>query len=527
MRLLEDALEHAGLRFTVEGGKSFFDRQEVHEVVAVLRAIDAPADRLASIAALRSSFFGVSDRDLTVYHLAGGRLEAEAADAGLPGAASLVPALETISQLHAERTRVSVAALLERLYERTRMLAALAGTKSGERRAANLEKVASLARQAAELGVLSVRGFVRLLEERIASAREEPDLPRTRPLDPDTLRILSIHKAKGLEAPVVAIFDCADDARTRPDNVPLWQEGRIAIGFRQGCQPPGWDELKRREEARGQAEMRRLLYVACTRARDFLALPLPPGDARVGDFWKDVLARLPRSGDADCRVIDVATLREPEPGEAPPDLRALAAAEGADPLAVRWQEARRELIAEAAYRPYRPIAATRVALREAPPPFALPSGGGRSFGSLVHQILEWIPFDEPARARGMAEALAPRFGLDADGAARAAEAVERTLALPVIARARSASRVYRELPLVFPEQGDLVEGIVDLVFEEDGELVLADYKTDGIAAEQAIDQAAHHAPQLRLYGRGLTQASGLPVKERLVVFTSLGREVKV
>ncbi len=527
MRVLEDALERAGLRFSVEGGKSFFDRQEVHETVAVLRAIEDPDDRLAIVAALRSSFFGVSDRDIVVFHLAGGRLRAGEADASLPGAATLVPALGAIEELHQERLRVSVAALLERLFDRTRILAALTGTRSGERRASNLEKVATLARQATDLGVLSLRGFVRLLEERIASAREEPDLPRTRPGDPDTLRILSIHKAKGLEAPVVAVFDSADNPRSAPDTVPLWDEGRIAIGFRKGCQPPRWEELKRGEEAKAAAELRRLLYVACTRARDFLVLPRPPGDARVGEFWKDLLAQLPRETDAECRLIDVASLPEPDPPEPGPDLRALAGAAGDDPPAERWTRERATLLEEAAYRPFRPIAATQVALREATP-VALPAGGaGRNFGSLVHQILEWIPFDEPARARGMASALAARFGLDPEAGLRAAEAVERTLALPVIARARRAPRAFRELPLVFPDGSDLVEGIVDLVFEEDGELVVVDYKSDAITADEALDRANHHAPQLRLYGRGLTQATGLPVKERLVLFTSLGTAVKV
>ena len=89
-------------------------------------------------------------------------------------------------------------------------------------------------------------------------------------------------------------------------------------------------------------------------------------------------------------------------------------------------------------------------------------------------------------------------------------------------RARGAARVWRELPLWFAEGGELVEGVVDLVFEEDGELVVVDYKTDQIGPEQALAQAAHHAPQLQLYGRGLAQATGLRVKERLVLFTAIG-----
>src|SRR5439155_1429643 len=64
LRHLEEALEAAGLRFAVEGGKSFFDRQEVHETLSVLRAVEDPTDRVSLVAALRSSFFGVSDRDI-------------------------------------------------------------------------------------------------------------------------------------------------------------------------------------------------------------------------------------------------------------------------------------------------------------------------------------------------------------------------------------------------------------------------------------------------------------------------------
>jgi ATP-dependent helicase/nuclease subunit A len=127
----------------------------------------------------------------------------------------------------------------------------------------------------------------------------------------------------------------------------------------------------------------------------------------------------------------------------------------------------------------------------------------------------------------MADALAPSFGLGADAAARAAEMASRVLALPLLGRARAAPRVFRELLVWFREGEELLEGVVDLVFEDEGGLVIVDYKTDTIAAEQALAQAAHHAPQLQLYGRGLAQATGLPVTQRLVLFTALGLAVEV
>jgi len=528
VRHLEEALEAVGLRFTVEGGKSFFDRQEVHEILAVLRAVDDPSDAVSLVAALRSSFFGVSDRDVVAYSLSGGRLSLGAVDEGRPGAGALGPPLALLEELHRERLRLTVPALLDRLYDETRVLAALTGTRRGEGQVANLEKVATLARQASDLGVLTLRGFTRLLEERIENAREEPDLPSTRPGDPRTVRVLSVHKAKGLESPVVALFDTADDYRVFVDAVPLWDEGRIAVGFRQGCQPPSWSALVLKERARAEAERKRLLYVACTRARDFLLVPSPPPDARVGAFWRELVMHLPRADDGDVRVV-TPSFRPDSPGLRV-DFRALAAARGGDVLASRWDADRQDLLERAAERSFRPVSATRAAARTAPPPaFAPGSRGGRGFGALVHRVLEWMPLDDagPERAASMAEALAPAYGLDADGARRAAEAALRALALPVMERARKAARVWRELALWFPEEDELVEGIVDLVFEEDGGLVVVDYKTDHIAAEHALVQAAHHAPQLQLYGRGLAQATGMRVKERLVLFTAIGQAVPV
>ncbi len=529
---LEESLEALGLRFAVEGGKSFFDRQEVHETLAVLRAVDDPSDRMALVAALRSSFFGVSDRDIVAYALSGAPPWAGAVDESRPGGAALAPALALLGELHRERRHASVPAVLERLYDETRILAALTGSRRGEAQIANLEKVAALAREASSLGALTLRGFVNLLSDRIANAREEPDLPATRPGDPDTVRVLSIHKAKGLEAPVVALYDTDDRGYSPIATVPLWQEGRIAIGFRGGCQPPEWDTLVRREEKKGRAESRRLVYVACTRARDLLVVPRPPVDAALGDFWKDLVERLPPGGDADVRVVDASPVeREDVPGRGR-ELWALSTAEGGDAVASRWEEERRELVARAAEREYAPVSATRLAVRAAPPPAAATGPGGRSFGSLVHRLLEWTPLDDvasgrAARLRGMALALAPSFGLDAEAAARAAAQVERTLSLPVIERARRARRVFRELALWFPEGASLVEGKVDLVFEENEALVVVDYKSDAIAEEHALAQAAHHAPQLQLYARGLAQAAGMPVRERLVVFTALGRAVPV
>jgi ATP-dependent helicase/nuclease subunit A len=485
------------------------------------------------VAALRSSFFGVSDRDIAAYALTGAPPWTLPIDESRPGGAAIAPGRSLLEALHASSRHASVPAVLERLYEETRVLAALTGSRRGAAQIANLEKVAALAREASLLSALTLCGFTRLVEDRVANAREEPDLPATRPGDPETVRILSIHKAKGLEAPVVALFDTDDDARPFVDTVAEWTSGRIAIGFRGGCQPPGWDALVRAEEKKARAETRRLLYVACTRARDLLVVPRPPADADVGEFWKDLIARLANAPPADVRTVDAESVPTPEAPARGRELWALASASGPDAVALRWDAERQALLERASARPYVPAPATRVAEGGESVSLVAPGAGfGRSFGSLVHRLLEWIPLDVPAEGRSarllaMAEALSPSFALDAAAAARAADQAEEALRLPILERARRAPRAWRELRVWFPEGEHLVEGIVDLVFEEEAQLVIVDYKTDAITDDQAVAQAAHHAPQLQLYGRGIARAFEQPVRERLVLFTAIARAVPV
>jgi ATP-dependent helicase/nuclease subunit A len=326
----------------------------------------------------------------------------------------------------------------------------------------------------------------------------------------------------------VALFDSADDYVTSASVIPLWEEGKVAVGFRAGCQPAGWDALTRREAARAGAEGKRLLYVAATRARDWLVIPKPPHDARAGSFWRDLSSRLPAESDADVRIVDALTLPAGEVEEAGEDLRPLAQAAGGDATALRWDSERKELVELASHRPLTPVKVTALAEARGLPPASRGQGrGGAEFGSLVHRILELVPLDRPDQIAGIASALAPRFGLAHDVVEEAVADVRRTLASPLLERARRAGATFRELKVWFPEGEQLIEGVIDLVFEDDGGLVLVDYKTHSLSEAEALAHAERHKTQLQLYGRGLAQASGMRVKERLVLFTANGRAVPV
>jgi ATP-dependent exoDNAse (exonuclease V) beta subunit len=143
---------------------------------------------------------------------------------------------------------------------------------------------------------------------------------------------------------------------------------------------------------------------------------------------------------------------------------------------------------------------------------------GAAFGSLVHAVLARAPFDaDRSSLETIASVEARLLALDdADGAAAAA-VVERVLAHDLLVRARHADArggCRRETPITLTlEDGTLVEGSVDLAFEEDGRWVVVDYKTDREIAEKGDVQ---YRRQLSLYAAAIERATGQPVEGVLV-----------
>jgi ATP-dependent exoDNAse (exonuclease V) beta subunit len=138
--------------------------------------------------------------------------------------------------------------------------------------------------------------------------------------------------------------------------------------------------------------------------------------------------------------------------------------------------------------------------------------GGAAFGTLVHEVLARTPFD--ATREVLAEIAAGEsriLGMEDGDAAAAAEVVERALAHDLLVRARhAASRgaCRRETPVTLTlDDGTLVEGVVDLAFEENGEWTVIDYKTDREIAAAGEDQ---YRRQVALYATAIARATGAP-----------------
>ncbi|HVY44234.1 MAG TPA: UvrD-helicase domain-containing protein, partial [Minicystis sp.] len=202
------ALEARRVPHVLVGGRSFHEREEVMAVVAALTAIEWPDDELAVYATLRGPFFALGDDALLAFRAAVGslapirKLELEAlTDLTKPVAA----ALAVLRRLHLGRNHRPLADTLGRLLEETRAHAGVAIWPTGEQALANVLRVMDLARKFEAGGATSFRAFV----ERLARDAAEGQAGEAPVVEEGTegVRIMTVHRAKGLEFPVVVLAD--------------------------------------------------------------------------------------------------------------------------------------------------------------------------------------------------------------------------------------------------------------------------------------------------------------------------------
>ena len=251
-----EALEARGIPHVLVGGRAFHEREEVEALRAALTAIEWPDDELSVFATLRGPFFAIGDEELLEWaHHFGRRTEDrftrgsfhpfrvpqvfnENTPSEIAHLRPIAEALWLLQRLHrhrnyvqirtigarrsaigpgapsSERTSGGVSGTLQELLAATRAHVGFALRTGGEQALANVLHIAELARQYEMGGGISFRGFVEELRVAAdtAQASEAPILEE----DSDGVRMMTVHKAKGLEFPVVILADLTCKL-SRPD----------------------------------------------------------------------------------------------------------------------------------------------------------------------------------------------------------------------------------------------------------------------------------------------------------------------
>jgi len=503
-------------------GRGFHGAREVMDLVALLATAVDPDDDLALAAVLRAPFGPLSDDALVLLAERRWSLD-DASDLAPDDASALARLRGLLHALRREVDRLGPAALLEAALAETDYVAACAGGLYGEQAAANVEKLLAVAR-AAELRGESARAFLAGLRRLADDEAREAEAAVVEERDPHAVRLLTVHAAKGLEFPVVFVPECASPSFTTGADRVLMDSDLLVVKARGADGKRRWGTqgaaLGARRRSRELAQMRRLFYVAVTRARDFLVLS---GRAAKKEeswrLWIDQVAPEALGGGLLKLIRDPGAAAAFAPAESPVDPEALAALEPAehpevDRLAAAVSSAAVTVrapvtqLADAAMcsRRYQLLHELRLEERpdrEHPLPDPLgdePGSPGTALGTLAHRLLELVPLGLDAAARrAELERLLALEGEDPAAHAEVLDAAGAFLDSPLGRRMAAAKpgRMQREQPFTLrlsrpggPEL--LVRGQIDALLVDE-EVTVVDYKLS-----QARD-TARYAAQLDAY----------------------------
>ncbi len=497
LQALERALDERGIPYRAETSSLVYATREIRELLAAARALADPTDQLALVTALRSPLFACGDDDLVTYrleHRGAWSLRAPPRD-DLPPDHPVVAALAYLRTLHEQLPWMAPSEVLDRLV-RDRRLFELAYAHGRPRDLwRRLRFVIDQARawSTAEAGTL--RQYVEWARMQASETTRvaETILPET---DDDSVRIMTIHASKGLEFPIAILSGMTTLPRSRYTRVQVSFPPGQAMGLRVGSSlmTPEFEDFQPIDEQMDFHERMRLLYVACTRARDHLVVSVHRKQRQASSDARSTNAELV------CRAADGANHRHgpPDsaatPGPAPP---APSAALSAPPSAAGWEAEHIRILAASTRR--RSVGATDVALAAAeglddetvagadkrPRDLDLaPWQKGRygtAIGRAVHAVLQTVDL---ASGEGLAAAAAAQTA--AEGVIGREETVERlaraALSSPAVREAVGCPR-WRETFVATTVGDRTLEGYVDLLYRTSAGLVVVDYKTASSSAD--------------------------------------------
>ena len=584
----ERQLAAAGVPYYVVAGAEFFHQQEVYDLLNALRVIDDPYSDTALVGVLRSSLVGLDDNALM--HLAevcekpllpslphedlARRLNKSAAQA-------LHEAIQWIGELSAGKDAAGLDELIERIVTECGYEATLLAQPQGKRKVGNVRLLISHARSAAAEG-MSLADFITQMDKLTLTDARYEQAAVAGEAD-DVVRLMTIHKAKGLEFPIVVVPDLNAGGRGSHRGCLLHQRD-----WGWTTKPPGGDdddgekplsaELARQAEQRDDlAETIRKYYVALTRHEDRLILigadqrnkdgtikgncflrtldeqlgvltAVDDGRDEIVYNWdgRDYAMRVQRriatpTSSRQAASAGRALLNDAADGA---DLaaRALAAASTGDnlpligplPSSVGQVELAVTALSEFVQCPQRyrwryDLRVPQTALPREADGAARESAGpdAASAGTFFHRCMELLDFDAPQTADTVARQAAAETGIGDEFipslTAELADMIEQFRQTPLWQQLASAEQSHRELDFILSTSSATLRGQIDLLTADaDGTWRIVDYKSDRLNGADVAEHSRHHELQMRIYAAAAAGFLGSPPAEAVLYYLRTG-----
>ncbi|MBI5630571.1 MAG: UvrD-helicase domain-containing protein [Elusimicrobia bacterium] len=548
LEVLLDVFKGKNIPYAVEFEKYFYGTQEICDFLNLLRVLDNPEDRVSLAGLLRSALGGLEDRELYELARAGGLSYLKDPPASLERSRGRLGRLfKQLRDLRSQVGRRPLSEFVPLVLEKTFLLELASRAYHGQQTVSNLLKISRLASSANEERAMTLREFIELLGRHVHDLRKEGESPLADESF-DAVRLMSIHKSKGLEFPVVFLANASGapgGQSKRALSLTDWSAAVVGLRLpklKAADASMAWLEVQ--EDIRQEHEALRLLYVALTRAKEklFILGKVKPSGKSLSEILARAGAWPSEAGEDEAPApslgLPVRWIRAETDGAASSPERAMLSPglsptnfpskTDADSWAAAWAE-RKIRRSQARSLPWT-LSPSKLPRNEESgyaSPNPLPSGPAIGtaalLGRICHKVLEqWDfrgsgpPLEELvakttlAVGRGSPGRHFKALGREAHGILSAFMGSD---AARELARAEILGR---EIPFVYAQEGAVVRGVMDLVYRLGGEVVVVDYKTERAAPGREAALSLKYERQGAAYRAAVEKALGVKARFRLI-----------
>ena len=564
------AFEEAGIPYVSVGEKAFTDLVEIELAMSILGAVLRPGDDIAVTTALMSPVYGFTAEDMAkvrlvdekrpLYRNLSDMLQTDAAGISQKAERFLAD-MKLLRKLAANTVSEE---LLREIYSATMLPELMSVGKKGRERRENLRLLLHYAR-----GVPRPADFAAQMRTVRRSKLEMPQA-QVREQEERSVKIMTIHKSKGLQFPVVFIGDCNGRPDNRDESLPFIFDRKTGAGIMVcdynkpiRCVTASHLLLQNRLDDKVSGEEMRLLYVAMTRAEEKLIITAervikPDKDGNLdeekspvsyrGNYLDFIWKRLEQVPEAlsltrihSTKPVQLQKINKEEQESSLPDFSEIG----------EWINTKYPF--ESAVNTPAKFTATALGVAAGESGDEATLGGAfymglplfmkknrpltpKERGDVYHKVMENLDF-----AASSAEAELDRMLKDNTLTADERKAVDSAevqsfLDSDIVRRARNSPNVEREFRIFTtinktglpdPDNDDLsfVQGVADMFFEEDGKIVLVDYKTNRNTSAEKLTQ--EYRGQLEIYRKALEEMTGMEIGECYLFSFSLKRSIKI
>ena len=561
-----EVLRRYDIPYIVEGERRFFAAQEVIDFVNLLKVIDDPFDRVSLVGVLRSPLGGLTDREiyeLDRNSLLDYRISDSILQAGLKCfkgdnniAAVISELYRLLKRLYHDAGVKPLSDAINHIFETLPVLELAASSSNGEQAMANLIKIRKIAESLSDKSDLTLRGFTARLEKNVLGMEEEGESPLAEEAS-GAVRIMSIHKAKGLEFPFVILAGMHTSPAGAEEDISVvhdWSTDEIGFkvdNLRNYASVMLYDKRRIRDEE----EQKRLLYVAMTRAKECLVLSGTLYDRmKKGSFLymiKDVIGDSLGEKNAGELIIGKGRIRQHVIG---PDECAPEYGSRTGQKSDTWRrkgEKRFELNSFAGLWKSRSDRYDTILGRSLFVSPSRPGDGGAGLtlekklmsgeerggrekalliGTIVHSLLEqWDfrndkPFSEDSIEEICTKLIPQQFISEIVYIKDEIKTILNDfLGSPAYDELKRVNIIGRETPFTILWNEQIMDGVIDLIYEDGDKLFLADYKTDRVSEAGIGERIKEYSLSGEIYKEAARRCLKRDINGFKLIFLRLGK----